>query len=572
VTDYSEQQLIGALRKADAAGDVAAAKAIARRIQSMRQQPADFSGVQGGSTTAQAEAVPVERATDGMSGVDRFRAGLGKSMVDTALGAKQFVTEGLAGQAAFADKALGAIGADGARGALNRNIGAPLMESVASQRQQADERRAIDADLMDTGAGMAGNVAGQIAQLALPASKLSKIPSLGAYGSAALSGGAFSAAQPMGQGDSRFAEAGKGAAMGAIGQGIAAGASRLGKGMADKLSPQVLEVYQRAQQAGIPVHFSQLSDSKFAKTLASAVGYLPFSGSGSAAAKQQGAFNSAVARSFGEGAENLSDDVMGAAKRRIGGEFDGIYTRNKVQLDDAALGKLAQVEAAASRNLPPNEAQIVKNQIDDLLSMGDNGVMPGDAYQAFRTDRLLPMEGGQKSFLANSIREIRKTLDDAANRSVGPKDAAALKNARGQYRNLKTAEKALKQVEGAKGNVRPASLWAVVNGAKGSSAEMRELAKIGQMIKDPIPDSGTAGRLLTYGGLAGAGGVGGAASLSPLLQLIALGATAGRAMNSQAATKYITQGNKPLRGLARLMRPAPLVLPAVSNAAEKNRP
>lgn len=46
MADLTEQQLIGALRKADAAGDVAAAKAIAKRIQSVRQgAKADFSDV-----------------------------------------------------------------------------------------------------------------------------------------------------------------------------------------------------------------------------------------------------------------------------------------------------------------------------------------------------------------------------------------------------------------------------------------------------------------------------------------------------------------------------------------------
>jgi hypothetical protein len=40
MSDYSEQQLIGALRKADAAGDTEAARAIARRIQSMREAQA----------------------------------------------------------------------------------------------------------------------------------------------------------------------------------------------------------------------------------------------------------------------------------------------------------------------------------------------------------------------------------------------------------------------------------------------------------------------------------------------------------------------------------------------------
>jgi hypothetical protein len=63
MTDYSEQQLIGALRKADAAGDVAAAQAIARRIQTMRTAApkADFSAVR--STKATTETGPPPRST-----------------------------------------------------------------------------------------------------------------------------------------------------------------------------------------------------------------------------------------------------------------------------------------------------------------------------------------------------------------------------------------------------------------------------------------------------------------------------------------------------------------------------
>ena len=76
----------------------------------------------------------------------------------------------------------------------------------------------------------------------------------------------------------------QGAALGVAGQGIASGAARLGKGMADKIAPEVMDLYRKAQAAGIPVHFSQLSDSKFVKTLASTLGYLPFTGAGGKAA------------------------------------------------------------------------------------------------------------------------------------------------------------------------------------------------------------------------------------------------------------------------------------------------
>lgn len=49
----TEQQLIEALRKADAAGDVPAAKAIARRIQSMRSAPEKPKSVRGGKPMAE---------------------------------------------------------------------------------------------------------------------------------------------------------------------------------------------------------------------------------------------------------------------------------------------------------------------------------------------------------------------------------------------------------------------------------------------------------------------------------------------------------------------------------------
>jgi hypothetical protein len=66
--------------------------------------------------------------TDGMSGVDKFRAGIGKAFTDVARGAGQLV------------------------GAVSR-------DDVAQSRK-------LDAPLMDTGAGVAGNLAGNVALLA----------------------------------------------------------------------------------------------------------------------------------------------------------------------------------------------------------------------------------------------------------------------------------------------------------------------------------------------------------------------------------------------------------------------
>lgn len=502
-----------------------------------KQQAAPEKTMSERYAAAGIDPTPVD-PTSGMSGTDKFLAGAGKSVMDTVQGVGQL---------------FGAV-----------------------PQSAVDERRRLDAPLMATGAGMAGNVAGQAAQIAVPvpagiaAKGASMLGRAAPYVAAAGRAGAFSATQGVGTGESRAGNAAQGAAFGVAGQGIASGAARLGKGMADKIAPEVMDLYQKAQAAGIPVHFSQLSDSKFVKTLASTLGYLPFTGAGGKAAAQQAAFNKAAGRSFGENAASLTDDVLSQAKQRIGGEFQRIYGQNNVSIDTQTAAKLIKVRSDAMRNLPPQEAQVVANQIDDIIQAAPNGEMPGLAYQAFRTDRLLPGEGGN-SFQGQAFRTIRKIMDDAADKSVGPQDAAALAKARGQYRNLKTVEKSLKQVSGSQGNVKPASLWPIVNQSRGSTKELRELAKVGQLLKDPIPDSGTAGRLLATGGLGTAGLTGGMAAASPLAQLLLLGATVGRAANSESAAKYLTQGSKPIRGLARLLKSAPYLLPATAQAESGGR-
>jgi hypothetical protein len=91
---------------------------------------------------------------------------------------------------------------------------------------------------------------------------------------------------------------------------------------------------------------------------------------------------------------------------------------------------------------------------------------------------------------------------------------------------------------------------------------MRELAKIGQnVLKDGLGDSGTAQRQFYTSLLAG----GGAASMGALPLLakgIAGGAVAGRALNSNIASKLLAQG-KPAAGLARLAQGAPQALPVI---------
>ena len=473
--------------------------------------------------------------TAGMSGAERLAAGFGRSIVETGRGLQQLV-------------------------------GARSDEQVAQDRL-------LDAPLLDTTGGFVGNLAGGAVQMMAPvpgaaAARLGSIAGRAApYVGAAARGAAFSGSQSVGEGESRGGNAAIGGALGAAGQGIASGAGALASRARTALTPTVQTAIQNARAAGIPLHLSQVTDSRFLKTLGSVANSLPFSGANKAGQRQQEAFNRAVSRGFGEDAAQVSDDVLQSARQRIGAVYDDVYSRNTVSLDDAALKRLSDIEQSAARNLPPNEAAVVKNQIDDIINATQNGAMPGRMYQAFRTDRLLPMEGGTRSFQTGLIRDIRRALDEAAERSVGPDDAKALAQARRQWRNLRTTEKSLAQVSGAGGNVRPASLWPIVNQSKGATPEMRELARIGQtVLKDPIPNSGTPERDLIYRllGLGGGGALAGV-SLPALAGTAAAGIGIGRAMNSPLAALALGQG-RPMSGLARLVQPAPRLLPAATPA------
>jgi hypothetical protein len=533
MADYSREQLVAALRKADAAGDEAAARAIARRIKGM-EQPAAPRSETDPSLWAGGK-VPSTDPTEGMSGGRLFGAAYGGALPNLVRGGRQLLTDA----ASFITPYYGREA---------------MANEQARLRQEAGETAALEAPLMATTPGVLGSLAGNaLPMAAAPNAALPALGRLAPYANAAIQGGAFGALQPVAEGESRGVNTAVGGGLGVLGQGIAGTAQKAATRAVESLSPVVRQSIEAARAAGIPLNVAQVTNSAPIRAAQAVTKYLPFSGAGKSAKAQQEAFNRAVARSFGEDAPTLSDDVMKAARRRLGDQFDDIYGRNEVAITPDVARRMAQVESNAARDLTGDEAGRVSRQFQRILDDAAEGVMTGDKYKSLR--------GAVKKLEDNTqtgqyIRELRQLLDDAAVQSVGPDDAARLAKIRGQYANLRVAEDALKQVSGAAGDIRPASLFPLIR--KGSTKEMRELAKIGQnVLKESIGDSGTGPRNLWAGLLTGG------AAVSGLGKLVAGGVLAGRALNSQTASKLLQQG-RPTQGLARLVRPAPKLLPAAT--------
>lgn len=486
--------------------------------------------------------------SDGRNWGQNFAASYGGAIPGLVRGAQQFGTE-------TAQRVAQAYGID------TPALGA----EVQRLRTRADEMRELEAPLEATSGGFWGGLAGNVAPMMVaPNVAPVTLGRLAPYANAAIQGGAFGALQEVGEGQSRGLNALLGAGLGAGGQAVAGGLGRLATRATEKLSPVVREGIERARQLGIPLNASQTSASPAVKAAQAASQWLPLSGAASARKAQQEAFNRAVGKTFGADAPTLSDDVMKAARQKLSAEFNDIYARNDVSVTPDTMRRLLAIERESGENMSSEEAQIVRNQIERIVRESGDGQMTGDKYQSVRS--LIQRAESRGGDVGRVIRQVRKELDDAAAQSVGPKDAARLAAVRSGWANMRTTEESLKQVAGAAGNVRPASLYPLVR--NGSTKEMRELAQIGQnVLKDGLPDSGTAQRLLYQSLLTGGAGIGGGlAALGTLGKFAAYGAVAGQALNSKVASKLLQQG-RPTKALAGLARPAPRALPVLTPQA-----
>jgi hypothetical protein len=487
-------------------------------------------------------------SVEGESAVDLALAGAGKSLNDTGMGVAQRVNDFLRYQT------MGMV---------------PGLEQGRQQIQQTiDQQRETDAPLMGTGAGLAGNIGGQVVQAMAMPGGAATLP--GKFGMAAVQGGTFAATQPVNSDESLAGNTAMGAGLGALGQGVASGLGRVAKGASDLIDPAKLALIEKARLLGIPVNAAQVSDSRFMKTLASVVNKLPLSGGDKAAKAQGTAFTRAAAKTIGEDAEALTPEVMAAAKARIGGQFDQLATQSGVKVDDALTAQLTQIVDEAKRYSPDGAAAGVANIVEDLLSKADSGVIPGQAYQAFKT-KLGQLARTPNNSLGGSFSAVQGALEDALGRSIPADAKGAWRSAREQWRNLKVLEKLAAKNSG---SVPPAQLLSKLNAGKSTTAyggggELGDLARIGQgVLKDPIPNSGTPERQTVLGAL-GVGG-GALAGFDPMTLAggLAAGAGLGRAVNSQAFSRYLTGGmGKFGRTFLGAGRVAPYALPAAQRAA-----
>lgn len=399
--------------------------------------------------------------TAGMSTLEKGRAGFGK---------------------AFAD--------------IGRRIG---QFTGAVSESDVDASKRTDAALMNTGAGMTGNVLGQVAA-SLPAAF---VPGANTIAGSAIAGAAMGGLQPTGTEDSTVTNMVLGGAGGAAGQAAGRAIGRAIRPVQSTLGPEAARLAAAAQQRGIPLDAADLTGSRPLTTMRDVLAQLPLTADAQAAqqAAKQAAFNRAVAATIGQQADAVTPDVARAAQRKIGQQFTDLSARNTLNADSTLLNALAAVQAQATRYGTDDVARVVSNNIDDILSRVETGdTIPGQAYRLVDSQMGRIMRQTSNGDVRHNVGQVRDALRAAMDRSISPADQAAWRQARSQYANLLRVAPLAARDE--VGDISGRALLGVANRGGNSAAftgggELGELGRIGRaFVAEQTPNSGTAQRTM----------------------------------------------------------------------------
>lgn len=470
----------------------------------------------------------IDSPTHGMSAPQLFAAGIGKGAMDLFRGARNAVTDVLAGPP-FAPQ--------------------ELKDLAAQWRQQSDQIKAQDAPLMKSGWANAGDITAQmLPAFAVP---LGELGAWGRIGASAGMGALQGAVQPVGVNDSRGVNMALGAGLGAVGQGVANGIGAVARG-AVPANAQVQAAQDFANANGGVLTRGQISGSPWMQRIEKMAASLPgssgfYKGAAAANAKAVNAGIDAVTggnagaliQNAGAGRMLNFDQPFFADMGNIGQNFAGLADR------DAPNGALKTVEQYIGSQTPnpalagfsaSAKAQAIAQGVPEFIGGTVPKFQVGDAipmvgpYGDFNNYQALRSLYGQRAQVGDAADKaayglVQDAFDNTAQRSLAAQgtDPSTMKAVQQAYAVQKIAQPA--RVVDADGNVsyNPTKLAGAVERTDArkpgmidnlgtAGQQLRQVAAFGR-VATPVSSSGTAegniaGHVLTGGMALGAAGGG----------------------------------------------------------------
>lgn len=237
------------------------------------------------------------------------------------------------------------------------------------------------------------------------------------------------------------------------------------------------------------------------------------------ATQQEEQFTRAALKRAGVSADRATPDVMNQAFDDIGRKFDSLANTSNMTFDPPLTRALQSAANDYNQMVPPSmRAPVVDNVLQDIATMAqqNGGKLPGSSYQAVRSRLDRMRRDSRDPQLSRALGDMREALDDAMQRSMPTPRAGEWSKVRREYKNLIVLEKAVQGAgeKTALGLISPAQLRmaakqqnkrAYVRGTD----DLGPLARAGEAIMKPLPNSGTAPRQGVQNAMAALGAAGG---------------------------------------------------------------
>lgn len=442
-------------------------------------------------------------------------------------------------------------------------------QGLAEERQLLADTRAkhpIASTALEIGGGVAGSM--------LPVG--GALAGAQTLGGAALrgmgAGAALGAAQGFGQGEGGLGNRAAGAAIGgAAGGAIGAAAPYAAAGLGRVArpfvtSPERAAMAQILEREGVQTTAGQRTGNNSLRYAESELG-------GQRAQdimeRQGEQFTAAAMRRVGSTANRAGAPELDDAFTRIGQRMDQLAANNHLIPDQQLVNDLHAVRQQYDAIVNQSQrAPIVGNTVDDIMHTislnGPNGTpaIQGKSIQALNSRLARLARTNKDPQLTEALRGLRQSLANGMERSIArtnPRDLGAWREANNQYRNLIAVEQAATGAgeNAALGLISPSQLRNATvskhgrrNYARGRG-DLAELARAGEALMKPLPNSGTAGRTaaraLGMGIPAAIGGGYGYGSNGPEGALVgavagaALPRIAGRVLLSGPVQRYLSR-------------------------------
>lgn len=320
------------------------------------------------------------------------------------------------------------------------------------------------------------------------------------------------------------------------------------------IDPSRARMGQVLDNEGVQLTAGDRTGNRAVRWMESNAADVPFSGNrGQAIKEAQGEqFTRAVLSRAGIDAPRATPEVMEQAFQRIGGEFDAVgqalQGRHALVIDRNTHQQLRRIAHDYERTTEPALRNPLPLAIAEEISQLHNGmpqgalspIITGEAYQTIRSQLGMAARGARDPRTSDALYQIQNVLDDAAEaalRAQSPDLAQRWQQARQQYRNMIAIERAATGAgeNAALGLISPSALRNAVvqlhgrrNYARGDG-DFADLARAGEALLKPLPNSGTGPRAVVSAVGAGVGAAmfgpagGAVGALAPIAGQAALG-------------------------------------------------